>query len=192
MASYPSAIYPVPTFGPNQNDAKTHEDWRNEITDEVRALQIELGTEVSLDKSTTKDAIEAAGRMVFVSEGPAVATNATTGATFVDWITVDSITLPVWTTSVIVHIDITNVGVITAAALYVVDVKVGAVAPGADRAALDFTGTTDRVNCSFTAPVTTSGTGAQNLILQAKRVSGTGQMQAGSTTKISGFVQFIG
>lgn len=52
MASFPTAIYPAPTFGTNLSDAKTHTVWRDEITAEVRAIEIELGTAPSAAFST--------------------------------------------------------------------------------------------------------------------------------------------
>lgn len=52
MASFPGAIYPVPTFGTNMSDVKTHTTWRDEITDEVRAIELELGTTPSGSFST--------------------------------------------------------------------------------------------------------------------------------------------
>lgn len=55
MAAYPGAIYSVPSFGTNMSDVQTHTTWRDAMIDEMRAVQIELGTTPSGTFSTVRD-----------------------------------------------------------------------------------------------------------------------------------------
>lgn len=122
---------------------------------------------------------------------PAGNTDATTSTTAATWLTT-AITVPAWATAAIVTANVTNVTCITAACIYALDVAISGNGYTQDIAAANFGAAAAIVDAiPMTKRVTGFSTGSVNVLVGARRVSGTGTMRAISTSKISGSIHFM-
>lgn len=193
MAQYPGAVYTTPTRDDADMSASTdHETWHDEAVDEIRAIQTELGTTPSGSFATVVARLDAYGSGAAISwlNAPVGNIDATTSGSTVTWLTT-AITVPTWASTAIVHADVTNVTAITAAALYALDLTISGGSYTGDFAAINFAATAALESVGFTRLVTGFSTGVQNVLVGARRVSGSGTMRATTTSKISGFIIFL-
>lgn len=129
-------------------------------------------------------------RSINASPGSLIA--ATTSASFVTWLTSNTFTVPDWATSALVHVDITNIYTLTAVATYTLCATISGGAYAGDAAGFTTPAVSERSSTSLSLVVSGFTPGAGKAVLiGARRTSGTGVLNADTSSKVTGFVQFI-
>lgn len=118
----------------------------------------------------------------------------TTATSFTDWLTLGAVTVPSWAIRAKVTMDIHGVYCSSASTYFgEFRAKLGT-ATGNQTGQIGFIFADARAASSFTIAtvITLSGSGSQNLVLQAQRVSGSETLRADSSSRGTAIVEFLG
>lgn len=123
---------------------------------------------------------------------PGANTDATTGASMVDWINIGNVTVPTWATTAHIILSVSAVFEITAAGnLYDTRVVIGTDVGRTIEGLHGSSGVNTRyVNYTFVDAIPLTATGSKALKIQALRVAGTGAWRADSSSDFCARVQF--
>lgn len=194
MATFPGGVWTIPTRGALMSDAVTQTDILDSQNEEILAIEQTLGTNPQGSLATVKARLERLEWMATPAEfviAPASNVDATTTGSFVTWLTsADPVTVPTGATKALIQVNITNVTAINNSALYGIDATLSGSSYVSDRAAISFAGAGDAKAVALSRVVQTTP-GSRSVLVGARRVSGSGQARAGSTTKVSGYVFFL-
>lgn len=131
--------------------------------------------------------------LVSFNASPGTDTVAGTTTSFTDWLTSNTFTVPDWCVSAMIHVDLTNIYIATATGTtYTITATISTgTYSGGDACGFTPNAVSSRQSTSFSITISgfTPGTG-RSVKIGARRASGTGDMHADSSSKITGFVNF--
>lgn len=195
VAVYPGAVYSVPSFGTNMSDVQTHTTWRNNMVDEMRAVQLELGTTPSGAFSTVAAAIaQTVGVIQAKSFTPVGNTDCNASGSYADWFSFGNITVPTWAASAYVNVDLMRSFLVAANTnVFLIRFAIGTAVSGGAYLAYDATMTSAAVagERGSTQLVTAPPSGAQAFKVQTLRSSGTSVARMDASSLAAGLVIFL-
>jgi hypothetical protein len=131
------------------------------------------------------DAFADAGIPAAVNFTPVGNTDGSTGG-YTNWVTLGSLTVPTWCTSIIAIVTCSGIHSITNTSSYDLRLRIGSAGPvSTAESHISWIATGTRLSTSIVGEISAPGTGAQDFIIQAERIAGSGQARADTTSHFS-------
>lgn len=160
----------------------------NDVIDSQHYVAGSIDTEHYADGSVTGDKY-ATENTDFIAYSPVTNTDLTSSS-YIDFLTLGSLTVPSWATKAYVSMSINNIFANSASSYSTLQIRIGTY-DGSQEHELNLDTGSIREYITLQDEVALSGTGSLSLILRGKRNSGTGNMRIGTYTKLTATVNFI-